>query len=393
VDCKDTAVGVNREGALIDLDSLHAWLGKLSDRRHARGVRYRLVVVLVLIVLAKLAGEDRVSGIAEWVHHRARLLAELWPGFGGKAPHRTTLSRILAWAVDVCEFEKTVQQFFASVPGAGRSVVVNLDGKTLRGTIPAGESRGLHLLAAFLPAEGWVVMQVEVDQKENEVKAAPQVLKSIDLRGKIVTGDALLAQRALSVQVVEAGGDYLWTVKENQPLLCEDIAVLFETIPCVKSLQPRPIPFPSAQQVEKGHGRLERRTLQVSSALRGYLEWPYAEQVFKLERHICRLKDGKVTTETAYGITSLSARRADPQRLLELARSHWQIENGLHYRRDETLREDWCHLRLGNAARVMAIINNLVLGLLLRRGHRNVPQARRYYDAHPGQALHLIVST
>ena len=393
MDCKGAGLAVNPKGLVVDLGSLYTWLGKLSDHRHARGVRYRLVTVLVLVVLAKLAGEDRVSGIAEWIGHRMGLLTELLPGCQGQAPHRTTLSRILAWAIDVCEFEKTVHRFFISAPGAGRSIVVNLDGKTLRGTIPAGESRGLHLLAAFLPAEGWVLMQVEVDKKENEVKAAPQVLKSIDLRGKVVTGDALLAQRQLSIQVVEGGGDYLWTVKENQPQLCEDIAVLFDTVPCVKSLQPRPIPFPRAQQVEKGHGRVESRTLQVSSALRGYLEWPYAEQVFKLERHICRLKDGRVTRETVYGITSLSAEKASPQRLLELARSHWQIENGLHYRRDETLREDWCHLRLGNAARVMAILNNLVLGLLLRRGHRNVPQARRYYAAYPEQALHLIAST
>ena len=108
MDCRGAGLAVNPKGLLVDLGSLYTWLGKLSDRRHARGVRYRLVTVLVLIVLAKLAGEDRVSGIAEWIQHRMGLLAELLPGCQGKAPHRTTLSRILAWAVDVCEFEKTV---------------------------------------------------------------------------------------------------------------------------------------------------------------------------------------------------------------------------------------------------------------------------------------------
>ena len=180
-------------------------------------------------------------------------------------------------------------------------------------------------------------------------------------------------------------------MKGNQEALAEDIAVHFELAPLAKGCCPAPVPFPSAQSVDKGHGRLECRTIQVSSALRGYLDWPYAEQVFKLERHTRRLKDGKETRQTVYGITSLRAEKASPQRLLALVRKHWQIENGLHYRRDETLREDWCHLRIGHAQQAMAIINNLVLGLLLRQRHKNVPQARRFYAAYPEKAIRLIL--
>jgi predicted transposase YbfD/YdcC len=393
MDCSCPTFNVNSGagGFIVDLDSLYAWLSKLRDQRHARGIRYRLVTVLVMIVLAKLAGEDRLAGIAEWVQHRVQWLAEALHWHKAQAPHRTTYSRILSQGVEVSEFEQTVSGFFAAQPEAGRSIVVNLDGKTLRGTIPAGESQGLHLLAAFLPDEGWVLMQVEVESKENEISAAPRLLKSLDLRGKVVTGDALLAQRQLSVQIVNGGGDYLWTVKGNQEQLAEDIAVLFEPAPCAKGFSSTPMVFPTATTVDKEHGRLECRTIEVSSALRGYLDWPYAEQVFKLQRHIRRMRDGKVSQEIAYGITSLTAEEASPQRLLMLVRKHWQIENGLHYRRDETLREDWCHLRMGQAARVMAIINNLVLGLLLRRGVTNVPQARRYYEAHLPEALNLIL--
>ena len=116
------------------------------------------------------------------------------------------------------------------------------------------------------------------------------------------------------------------------------------------------------------------------------------QQVFRLDRHTQCVKTGVVTDETVYGITSLSPQRAGPQQLLSLARGHWSIENGLHYRRDETLREDWCHLRLGHAQRMMAAINNLVLGLLLRRGVKNVPQQRRRYAARWDEALKLITS-
>jgi predicted transposase YbfD/YdcC len=266
-----------------------------------------------------------------------------------------------------------------------------LDGKTLRGTIPAGQTQGLHLLAAFLPGEGWVIVQVEVDGKENEISAAPRVLKVLDLRGKIVTGDAMLAQRDLSVQIVAGGGDYVWTVKDNQPQLCQDLVTLFEPEQCVKGFSPAVKEFDTATTIEKGHGRLERRTLTASSELKGYVDWPYAEQVFKVERHFTRLADGKVTEQVVYGITSLTKEEAGAERLLEIVRAHWQIENGLHYRRDETLREDWCHLRMGHAARMMAEINNLVLGVLLRRGVKNVPQARRRFAAHLDEAVALVL--
>jgi len=384
-------VNINPGGFVVDLDSLLAWLANLGDGRSPRGMRYALATVLVLVVLAKIAGEDHISGIADWVKYRVGFLAEALHWVKPHAPHRTTYSRILGYAVDIEAFEDLVSQFFASQSQREHSVIVNVDGKTLRGTIPAGQTQGLHLLAAYAPEEGWVLMQVEVEEGENEITAAPRLLESFDLRGKVVTGDAMLAQRGLSVQIVEGGGEYIWAVKENQRQLREDIATLFEPEECIKGFSPAVQGFGRAETTDKGHGRLERRVVTVSSELRGYLDWPYAEQVFKLERHCVRMSTGEIRHEVVYGVTSLTAEEVVPRRLLELSRAHWGIENGLHHRRDETLREDWCHLRTGRAPRVMAIINNLVLGLLLRRGVKNVPQARRYYAAHPNDALQLIL--
>jgi len=324
-------VNLNPDGFVVDLDSLYAFLCRVKDHRHARGVRYALVTILVFVVLGKLAGEDRLAGIAEWVQHRQAALAEALHLKKPRAPHRTTYSRILGRVIDVAEFEQLVREYFANQPQAGCSILIALDGKTLRGTIPAGQTQGLHLLAAFLPGEGWVMVQVEVDGKENEISAAPRVLKALDLRDKIVTGDAMLAQRDLSVQIVEGGGDYVWTVKDNQPPLCQDIATLFAPEHCVKGFSPAVKDFHTATTIEKGHGRIERRTLTASGELKGYLDWPYAEQVFKLVRHFERMKDGKIMHEVVYGITSLTPKEAGAERLLEIVRAHWQIENGLHY--------------------------------------------------------------
>ena len=261
----------------------------------------------------------------------------------------------------------------------------------MRGTIPAGQSHGQHLLGVFLPDEGWMVVQVEVGSKENEITAAPRVLSVLDLRGKIVTGDAIFAQRNLSIQIVEAGGDYLWTVKENQPQLYQDIATLFERESCVTGFAPAPKDLRTIESVEKGHGRIERRTLTASTELKGYIDWPFGEQVYRLERHVTRVADGTITHDVTYGISSLTSGKADAKRLLDIKRGHWGIENGSHYRRDQTLREDWCHLRKGHAPRMMATINNLILKLLLGHGVINVPEARREYAACWQDALPLLL--
>ncbi len=136
-------------------------------------------------------------------------------------PHLTTWGRILGQAIDPQKLELVVSQFFKEhlsqqIPPRG-SLLLNLDGKTLRGSIPAGCTRGVHLLAAYLPEYGVVLAQVAVDQKENEIVAAPRRLSQLDLGGLVVSGDAMHTQKNLSVQVVKQGGDYLWCVKENQP--------------------------------------------------------------------------------------------------------------------------------------------------------------------------------
>jgi hypothetical protein len=200
-------VNLRPKGFIVDMGSLFANLMQLHDKRDARGLRYALVTVLVCVVLAKLSGENFVRGIAEWVKHRKDALGEALGLAQPQAPHATTYSRILGYAIDAEEFQRVVRDFFAQWPAAGQSVVITLDGKTVRGTIPAGATRGLHQLTAYLPEEGWVLMQVVVERKENEITAAPRVLNCLDLRGKVVRGDALLAQRELSAQIVEAGGD------------------------------------------------------------------------------------------------------------------------------------------------------------------------------------------
>jgi predicted transposase YbfD/YdcC len=379
------------EAIIFDVHSLFAWLLKLKDGRKRRGIRYPLSLLLVMVILAKLGGEDGPKGMAEWLKLRIDFLVRNLKLSRASVPHPVTISRVLGLAVEVEQFENLIAAFFRSLPEAGQSTLVTIDGKTIRSTIPWGETRGQHLLAVYLPEEGLVLMQMEVDRKENEIVVAPRALQAIDLKGKIVVGDALHTQRAISVQIVQAGGDYCWTVKDNQPDLRAAIERFFEPEVETPGFGKAITDMQIISVPNQGHGRFERRTLAVCGVQEGELNWPFARQVFKLHRRFVQRTSGKVMEETVFGITSLPAEQADARRLLAINRGYWGIENGLHYRRDVTLKEDRTRVKMGQAPRMMAILNNLVLGLIARNGDRYVPEARRRFSAQPESALRMII--
>jgi predicted transposase YbfD/YdcC len=376
---------------IFDVGSLYANFGKLRDKRKPKGMRYRLETILVVMSLAKICGEDNANGMAEWAKHRTEFLCEALKLERKSMPHHSTYRRIAEEVICVEELEQMLSEMWSEKRFFGKQVLLAIDGKVLRGTLNE-KQEGVYLLAAYLPAEGLVLMEVEVAGKGSEIPAAPQLLKRIDLREKVVMGDALHTQREVSVQIVEAGGDYLWLAKGNQPQLEGDIRLWFEPDPTPLPGQSYvPKDFETTHTVDKGHGRLEERTLTVSSQLQDFLDWPYLQQVFKLERKFTFVKTGEIQKQVVYGFTSLSRDEIAPPQLLALIRSYWGIENGLHYRRDVTLHEDKTRMTKRNAGRVMACLNNLVLALLIGKlKFRYLPSARRYFAAFPSQALALL---
>lgn len=180
-------------------------------------------------------------------------------------------------------------------------------------------------------------------------------------------------------------------MKGNQPQLLQDLYDWFDTsIPLLPGMGCPPKDLRSVTTTNKGHGRIEVRTLTTSSQLNDFLEWPFLQQVFKLERSVTIQKTGQTRHEIIYGITSLSAEQASPEQLLKILRSYWGIENGLHYRRDVTLHEDQTRFTKDSAAHIMSIINNIVLALIAKAGYTFVPSARRYFAANPEKAFCLL---
>lgn len=368
-------------GFVFEVGSLYERFASLHDARDPRGKRYALALVLLLIVLAKLCGEDEPEAIADWARLRLSELSELLPLERATLPCANTYRQVVREAVAPDALQALIGEFLQSQAHGGRSVLICIDGKTLRGTLSADPPSGGHLLAAYLPAEGLVLMQLAVETKTNEMSVAPRLLKSLDLRDKIVMGDALHTQRALSIQILSAGGAYIWYAKDNQPKLHQDIAQRFVPERTGKGSRPVPTDFRTATQSDCGHGRIEKRTLTTSSLLRDYLDWPGVQQVFKLERVVMDLHLKPLRSETVYGLTSLTAAEASPLALIAWTRGYWSIENGLHYRRDVTLHEDATRMRHPRAAQVWASLNNLLVGLLQPLGQSNLPHLRRAFAA------------
>jgi predicted transposase YbfD/YdcC len=273
--------------------------------------------------------------------------------------------------------------------------VYALDGKArcgLRKKEEEGQEDGLSI---YDVQQAKVMAQVEVGRKENEIVQAPQVLKLAEISQKVVTADAMHTQRGLTTQILEAQGEYLFPVKENQPQLYKNIQALFAPEYPKPGFGKIQTDFLSAQKVDKGHGRLEVRTITTSEMLNAYAAWPGLAQVYRLERQFQWRRNGRTyrtSCEVEFGITSLTRTAASPTHLLNLRRAHWGIETGLHYRRDVTLKEDATRMTVGNTGKIIASINNLVLALIRQAGFHNAAQARRWFAAHLSKAVALLTT-
>ncbi|GAC1303006.1 MAG: hypothetical protein NVSMB27_42780 [Ktedonobacteraceae bacterium] len=268
-------------------------------------------------------------------------------------------------------------------------VHVALDGKTLRGTLghEQPDQKPMQQLGLYETKTGLLLKEQVTGEKQNELSIVSQFLTPFWVEGRIISADALHTQCAFCARVTRWKGHYVLIAKGNQSTLREDLRLFFSEPP----LDCRD--WRTARTVDKGHGRLEIRERVATTELNDFLsgKWAGIAQVFRLTRTVT--EDGQTRTEVVYGITSLSPAQASAKRLLELVRDHWAIENRLHWRRDVTLREDHCQVRKGEAPRVLAVLNSFLLALMDFLGVANVPQQMRSFEAHPLQAVRLLLGS
>jgi len=385
---------ISGNGIVYTLGSLYGRFQGMTDPRKKKGKQYSLLTLLTVIFLAKLSGKDNPVEIADWAKNKAEELSSLLGLKTAKMPHHNTYRRVFQNILDKDEFEELMREYHEQETEADGEVL-SMDGKALRGTRIPGQERCDYVLSVYDVATQLVKAQEVVETKENEITAAPRVLKQVKLEGKIVTGDALHTQRAICEQIRAAQGHYLWPVKVNQPRLHSDIHHLFEPDHPKPGFGKIQTDFETAKQVSYGHGRIEIRTIQTSEMLNDYLDWPGVGQVYRLERQFFWVRRGnvyKTSYEIEYGITDLSRKQAPAMKVLKVRRSHWGIETGLHYRRDVTFHEDATRMTIGVAGSILSVVHNLVLGLLKRAGFTNSAKGRRWFDGHLADAFALLTS-
>ncbi|MET0622160.1 MAG: ISAs1 family transposase [Pyrinomonadaceae bacterium] len=365
------------------LPSLRDALADVPDFRQVQGRRHDLLSVLLLCCVAVMCGARSQSAIADWgQNYGARWLSRLGLRRG---PSQPTLHRIFK-GLDCERLEQCVTAWVEQALRARAAPALDaraIDGKSLRGSSPQGGA-ACHLVSALSHRLGVVVAQLAVPDKSHEIGHLEPLLEALVLDGRVVTADALHTQREVARAVISRGGDYLLPVKENQPALRQDIALVFA------HRQELADTITSAQTTDCRGGRVETRRLCASTALQGYLTWPGHAQVLELHRMVTDKRTGETRREVVYGITSLAPEQASAAQLLRLWREHWHVENRLHWVRDVTFDEDRSQVRAGRAPQVMAALRNVAISVLRLCGAGNIAAACRRYAARPSLALAAV---
>lgn len=347
----------------------------VPDPRARRGRRHRLAVVLALVASAVLAGCSSFLAMAEHVQDLSKeQLARLGLDPEARRPRLSTIRRVLT-LIDALDFDSRLGAWLETCQRAEgeptRRKVIAVDGKTLRGsrttTTPAR-----HLIAALDHDSGIVLGQHAIDTKSNEIPALRELLAGLDITDAVITADALHTQHATATWIIDHGGHYLMTVKDNQPRLRSRL----KTLPWAK--------IPAHTSTETSHGRRTTRTLKAVQAP-NWIDFPAAAQVLQLRR--TRTKAGRRHTEVLYLICSVPMTRATTSEITTWIQGHWRIES-LHWIRDVVFHEDHHLARTGNAPQIMATLRNLAINLI-RIFHgptTSITTLLRHHARHPNKA-------
>ena len=346
------------------MDHMFTFFAVVHDpRRQHPTTLHPLETILTITILATICGAQNWVEVAHWGQAKAAWLAEFLDLTQG-VPSHDTFGRVFA-VLD----PESLQQAFVSWMNALADLshdVVALDGKTVRRSLDRADGKGpIHVVKAWASAHELVLAQFKVDAKTNEITALPELLRMLNLTGAVVTIDAMGCQVEIARQIQVQGADYVLSLKENQPGLYHDCDDLFAWLRGSHPLD-QPVSWGHAEQVDGGHGRIETRRVWSTEALEGLISgerWPGLTSLVMVESR--RQLGDEESVERRYYLSSLpGATDADAQRLNHVIRTHWEIENRVHWVLDVAMGEDINRARKGESAQNLALIRKLALNLL-----------------------------
>lgn len=342
-------------------------LSDIEDPRIEGLVTYPLDEILFAVLIGVLCRMEEWDEIVYFAEVNLEWLRQFLPYANGIASEKTF--RLVFSRID----QKTFAAMFVAWAGQwSRGGVIAIDGKTLRGTGEKGKARSsLHVLNAVAHDSGMILGQKPVDGKSNEITAIPEFLEGLALDGAIVTIDAMGTQKDIAATIIGQKADYVLALKGNQSSLHDDVRRFFNDPALSASCA-------SAFTTDCGHGRIEERTCRVADDI-GWLQdlhplWEGLRSIAAVTSTRTNKKTGETSTETRFYISSLTA---DPDILLDATRSHWSIENRVHWVLDVIFREDLCRTRKDYAALNLALVRKIVLNLLRQDSSCRLPLKRK----------------
>jgi predicted transposase YbfD/YdcC len=329
---------------------------ELNDPRKGNAIIYDLAETLVIAVLAILCGMENFVEMEIFGREREDWLRKFLKLEHG-IPSHDTFGDIFA-ALDPEAFGIAFANWVENLREKVCGEVVALDGKTIRASIDAARNKkAVHVVSAWAASNRLILGQIATEEKSNEITAIPQLLEMLELKGCIVTIDAMGTQAKIAEKIIDKGADYILPVKKNQETLYNDINLFFQTQGDELA--------ENFTTIEKSHGRLEERTCVVCkdiSWLDPENKWKNLAGIGMITSIRQKIGSGKLETDTQFVI--FSNLNFTAEQVLAAKRSHWGIENSLHWLLDVAYREDQCRVRLGNAAKVFNILRHMTMNLI-----------------------------
>ena len=348
-------------------------LSVIRDFRQPGKVKHELIDVLFLAITAVISGCEGWEEIEDFGNEKLDWLRQYLP-FEEGIPSDDTISRIFQ-IIEPKEFQKSFAKWMKSCCEMTHGDVIAIDGKTLKGSFKKkNKTDSIHMVSAFASANSVVLGQVKTSEKSNEITAIPKLLDLLDIRGCLVTIDAMGCQTKIAKKIVDKGGNYLLPVKGNQERLQNALNDIFS----IKRLEAKETETYTTS--EKGHGREETRHCMVANADEiGDLAFEWNS--LKTLGYVVSFRAEKGEPSTVMMKFYISSAELDAKSLLTAAREHWSVENNLHWQLDVSMNEDACRIRQNNSTENLAAVRHVALNLLKTDGSFKAGIKRKHKQA------------